>query len=84
MDFRLVPNQDPEDVLLKLRAHLDTRGYTRVEIKKLVSLNSTKTKLENEYVQTCIKVFEDCYKVKPVINITSLEGGPAYNVSSVY
>ncbi len=31
VDFRLVPDQDPHDVLRKLRAHLDAGGFTDVE-----------------------------------------------------
>ncbi len=33
VDFRLVPNQTPQEVLEKLRAHLDKQGFTDVQIK---------------------------------------------------
>jgi acetylornithine deacetylase/succinyl-diaminopimelate desuccinylase-like protein len=32
LDFRLVPNQDPADVLSQLRRHLDSHGFEEVEI----------------------------------------------------
>jgi acetylornithine deacetylase/succinyl-diaminopimelate desuccinylase-like protein len=32
LDFRLVPNQDPADVLTQLRKHLDSNGFEKVEI----------------------------------------------------
>jgi acetylornithine deacetylase/succinyl-diaminopimelate desuccinylase-like protein len=32
LDFRLVPDQDPADVLAQLRKHLHTNGYEKVEI----------------------------------------------------
>ena len=32
LDFRLIPNQDPEHVLDRLRKHLDTHGFEKVEI----------------------------------------------------
>ena len=32
MDFRLVPDQDPEDVFRKLRAHLDAEGFEDVHL----------------------------------------------------
>ena len=32
IDFRLVPNQTPEEVVSKLRLHLDTNGFEDVEI----------------------------------------------------
>jgi acetylornithine deacetylase/succinyl-diaminopimelate desuccinylase-like protein len=32
LDFRLIPNQDPADVLSQLRKHLDAHGFEKVEI----------------------------------------------------
>ena len=32
LDFRLIPNQDPADVLAQLRKHLDSNGFEEVEI----------------------------------------------------
>jgi len=32
LDFRLIPNQDPADVLAQLRRHLDSHGFEKVEI----------------------------------------------------
>lgn len=32
LDMRLVPDQDPHDIVEKLRAHLDKRGFTDIEI----------------------------------------------------
>jgi acetylornithine deacetylase/succinyl-diaminopimelate desuccinylase-like protein len=31
LDFRLIPNQDPADVVSQLRKHLDSHGFDRVE-----------------------------------------------------
>jgi acetylornithine deacetylase/succinyl-diaminopimelate desuccinylase-like protein len=32
LDFRLIPDQDPADVVAQLRKHLDSHGFERVEI----------------------------------------------------
>jgi acetylornithine deacetylase/succinyl-diaminopimelate desuccinylase-like protein len=32
LDFRLIPNQDPTDILAKLRRHLDSNGFEKIEI----------------------------------------------------
>ena len=32
LDFRLIPDQDPAEVLLQLRRHLDSHGFEKVEI----------------------------------------------------
>jgi acetylornithine deacetylase/succinyl-diaminopimelate desuccinylase-like protein len=33
LDFRLIPNQDPADVAIQLRKHLDSHGFDAVEIQ---------------------------------------------------
>ena len=33
LDFRLIPNQDPADVLSQLRKHLDSNGFEKIEIQ---------------------------------------------------
>jgi len=33
LDFRLIPNQDPADVVSQLRRHLDLHGFEKVEIE---------------------------------------------------
>ena len=33
LDFRLIPNQDPADVVSQLRKHLDSHGFEKVEIE---------------------------------------------------
>jgi acetylornithine deacetylase/succinyl-diaminopimelate desuccinylase-like protein len=32
LDFRLIPDQDPDDILARLRAHFDSHGFEKVEI----------------------------------------------------
>lgn len=32
MDFRLVPDQDPDDIMAKLRRHLDDQGFSDVKV----------------------------------------------------
>jgi acetylornithine deacetylase/succinyl-diaminopimelate desuccinylase-like protein len=59
MDFRLVPNQTPERMLELLRAHLDRRGFTDVEIVKLGDLLPAKTPLDNPLVQASIETWRD-------------------------
>lgn len=35
VDFRLVPDQDPDDLFMKLRSHLDTQGFSDVKVTRL-------------------------------------------------
>jgi len=36
LDFRLIPNQDPDDVLALLRKHLDRNGFEKLDISNVV------------------------------------------------
>ncbi len=35
LDFRLVPDQDPDDIFAKLRQHLDSKGFADVQVTRL-------------------------------------------------
>jgi acetylornithine deacetylase/succinyl-diaminopimelate desuccinylase-like protein len=58
MDFRLVPDQQPGDVHDLLRAHLDRRGYTDVEITVLAQADAAVSDPEDPFVARCIAVAE--------------------------
>ncbi len=51
MDFRLVPDQDPDDILEKLKAHLKAQGFEDVQVKKLSAAEPVVTPIDGEFVQ---------------------------------
>jgi acetylornithine deacetylase/succinyl-diaminopimelate desuccinylase-like protein len=73
MDFRLVPNQDPDDIFAKLRAHLDAEGFTDVKLIKLGGAEPIVTPMEHPLVQR-IKAIAEAFSGKPA-NINPLMGG---------
>ena len=56
MDFRLVPNQRPADILQKLKAHLRAQGFEDVQIKQLGGADSVVTPMEGPFVQKMMQV----------------------------
>jgi acetylornithine deacetylase/succinyl-diaminopimelate desuccinylase-like protein len=56
MDFRLVPDQDPDDIFAKLRAHLDAEGYDDVKVTKLGGAEPVVTPIEHPFVQRVIDI----------------------------
>jgi acetylornithine deacetylase/succinyl-diaminopimelate desuccinylase-like protein len=50
LDFRLVPDQTPADILAKLRAHLDAQGFPDVEIDYQGSSPPAKTSADDAFV----------------------------------
>ncbi len=71
MDFRLVPGQDPQDVLAKLRAHLDEQGFGDVEVTYLGGERAGTTAPEEPFVRLTVQTAEEVYGkpavVKPLI-----------------
>jgi acetylornithine deacetylase/succinyl-diaminopimelate desuccinylase-like protein len=55
VDFRLVPNQDPADILAKLRRHFDSKGFERLEIVASSGEKPARTDPTSEIARTVIE-----------------------------
>ena len=51
LDFRLVPGQDADDVLGKLRDHMDRNGLTDVKVEKKLAINPYKQPASHPFVE---------------------------------
>lgn len=78
MDFRLVPEQDPEELLGKLRAYLDKNGFGDVKIQLESMEPAARTNYRDPFAQAAIKAAEKVYQKKPVIELSSPGTGPLY------
>jgi acetylornithine deacetylase/succinyl-diaminopimelate desuccinylase-like protein len=78
LDFRLVPDQDPEDIFIKLRAHLDEQGFTDVRAARLGAMWPYKSSGNDPLVRLAARTAEDIYKSS--YRIDPLVGGssPVY------
>ncbi|HJR79800.1 MAG TPA: M20/M25/M40 family metallo-hydrolase [Anaerolineales bacterium] len=61
VDFRLVPDQDPDDIFAKLRAHLDQEGFTDVNITRLGAMWPYKASADDPFVRLAALTAEDVY-----------------------
>lgn len=73
IDFRLVPNQDPQAILKNLRDHLDAQGYDDIEISVFGSAGPVVTPMDEPFVQRILAIAEE-FAGKPA-SITPLVGG---------
>ncbi|MEO5888348.1 MAG: M20/M25/M40 family metallo-hydrolase, partial [Anaerolineales bacterium] len=62
VDFRLVPDQKPEDILKKLRAHLDAEGFEDVQITYLGGEASARTDPDDSFIRTVVQAAEEVYE----------------------
>lgn len=78
MDFRLVPEQDPEDLWKKMRAYLDGNGFTDVEVQLESMEPAARTSYKHPFARAAIKAAEKVYGKKPIIELGSPGTGPLY------
>jgi acetylornithine deacetylase/succinyl-diaminopimelate desuccinylase-like protein len=78
VDFRLVPDQHPEQVLRQLRLHLDNEGFDDIEINYLGGEPPARTNPDDPFVQLVVSAAEPIYG-QPM-QITPMIGGsgPSY------
>ncbi len=78
VDFRLVPDQKPEDILKKLRAHLDAEGFEDAQITYLGGEAAARTDPDDDFVRTVVKSAEEVYEF-PMELVPMVGGsGPSY------
>lgn len=73
LDFRLVPNQDPADILAKLQAYLKAEGYDDIHISVFASAEPIVTPIEEPLVQRLITLAEAYDGKRPTLS--PLAGG---------
>ena len=79
MDMRLVPGQDPYDILEKLKRHLAEHGWTKgVDIKTFHMNYAARTPIDNPYVPLAAIAVERAFGEKPVLFPSVGGGGPHF------
>jgi len=76
VDFRLIPDQDPADILKKLRAHLDAQGFTDVQITDLGGDAPARTDPDHPFIQLVAKTAEEVYEMPQKLIPMSGGSGP--------
>jgi acetylornithine deacetylase/succinyl-diaminopimelate desuccinylase-like protein len=61
VDFRLVPDQTPQQVLEQLRAHLDAEGFSDVQVTFLGGEAPARTDPDDPFVKLVVDSAEDVY-----------------------
>jgi acetylornithine deacetylase/succinyl-diaminopimelate desuccinylase-like protein len=80
LDMRLVPNQDPEDIVAKLKKHLSERGFDDIEVTYLggqPAVRSPADSLIGRAAVAAAKVFE----AEPAVSPLMIGTGPMYPIA---
>jgi acetylornithine deacetylase/succinyl-diaminopimelate desuccinylase-like protein len=78
VDFRLVPDQTPQQVLNGLRAHLDSEGFSDVKINFLGGEPPARTDPADPFVDLVVRTAEPVYGRRMQIVPTVGGSGPNY------
>lgn len=78
IDFRLVPEQRPADVVAKLRAHLDAHGFDDVAVKMVAGIRPARVDPDDPFVQLAQETATEVYGAAPVVAPLVGGSGPMY------
>ena len=79
LDFRLVPDQRPEEILSKLRKHLDSHGFSDIAIAPTTEgENPARTPLDSLFVNIVAATGKDVFGADPVMMPAMAGSGPMY------
>lgn len=78
VDFRLVPNQDPVELLNKMRAYLAEKGFGDVEIQLESTEPAARTSYKDAFAQAAVRSGEKVWGKKPTVKISESGTGPLY------
>lgn len=78
LDFRLVPDQDPDDIFARLCAHLDAQGFDDVAATRLGAMWPSKVSGDHPLVALTARAGEDVYGRPSLLNPMGGGSSPAY------
>ncbi len=58
LDFRLVPDQEPDEILQLLREHLNRAGFQDINVTPLPAARPAKTAIDHPFVRRVVNVAE--------------------------
>ncbi len=78
IDFRLVPNQNPTDILNKFKKHLQKFHFNKVKITSSHGYPPARTPLSSKYLKIIRETGEKLYRSPFIIHPTTAGSGPMY------
>jgi acetylornithine deacetylase/succinyl-diaminopimelate desuccinylase-like protein len=82
VDFRLVPDQAPQQVIRQLRAHLDQQGFNDIQVKFLGGEPPARTDPDDPFVKLVVETAEPVYG--QVMQLAPMVGGSGPNYPFVH
>lgn len=84
LDFRLVPNQTPDDILHKLRMHLGQQGFADIEVRVLGAEHPARTPVDSLLAQVVQETVKEIYGRDPIVSPLMAATGPMYQLTAQF
>jgi acetylornithine deacetylase/succinyl-diaminopimelate desuccinylase-like protein len=78
LDFRLVPDQDPHEILDLLKEHLKREGFDDIEITLMGPEHPARTPIEHPFVDLVTETAREVYGEEPVVYPIMTGTGPMH------
>ena len=81
LDLRLVPNQDPDDIVAKLRKHLDARGFGDIHVAQMSMEHPVRSKSDSLVARAALAALGETFGTEPSVAPMMIGTGPMYPVA---
>ncbi len=76
VDFRLVPNQRPEDILDKVKRHLAQHGFADIQVRVLGMEHPARTSVDSPVAKAVVQTAKEIYGRDPLVYPLMAGTGP--------
>lgn len=83
IDFRLVPDQDPAEIVRLLRAHLDAHGFNNIEILEFGHEHPARFSPDSHVTAAMARAIQATYGKPPIVYPSMAGTGPVYPVCAL-
>ena len=84
LDFRLVPNQRPEDILHKLETHLNQHGFADFDVRQLGAEHPARTPVDSLLSRVIQETTREIYGRDPIVSPLMAATGPMYELTAQF
>jgi len=84
IDFRLVPNQRPDDIFEKVTRHFAQHGFADVEIRQLGAEHPARTPVDSALARVVQETIPEIYGRGPLVSPLMAATGPMHELSAQF
>jgi acetylornithine deacetylase/succinyl-diaminopimelate desuccinylase-like protein len=82
LDMRLVPEQDPDDIVAKLRKHLDDRGFGDIDITSFSMAHPVRCPPDSLVARATIEAAREVFSEPPALSPLMIGTGPMHAIAA--